>query len=190
MAAVDTNADPARVLQVALAEFSALRGEIKDRSASAWTMVSLNITATSAVLGFVLSKGADPLLLLALPIVAPSLGMLFIDHAYNINNLGSYIGARIRPLIVGASGEPSLLGYEDAMDTYEQRRLLRFLPFGLPLTLLFSGIPIGCLVFVVPSLHASWSWLLWAFGIGLVTTQLVLWLLFLLRPRLFDAYAR
>ena len=148
--------------------------------------MNLNVTATAAILGFVLSDKADPRLLLALPIVSPALGMLFIDHAYNINNLGSYINKKVRPIVREASGCSRLLGYEEAMDAYEQKKLLRFIPFGMPLTVLFSGVPLASLCFVVTSLDAGWAWAVWALGLVLAATQLSLWVLFLVDPQRLD----
>jgi hypothetical protein len=183
---MDPSADRSAVLQAALAEFSALRTEIKDRSSAAWALVNLNVTATAAILGFVLSDNADPRLLLVLPLVAPAFGLLFLDHAYNINNLGSYIGKRLRPLIVEVAGTGGLLGYEDAIDQYEQHRLLRFVPLGLPLTLMFSVLPLAALVFVIPSLDALWGWVVWSSGLVLVAIQSSLWLIFVLDPGRLD----
>jgi hypothetical protein len=178
--------EPDAILQAALAEFSDLRTEIQNRSGAAWTLVNLNVTATAAILGFVLSDKADPRLLLALPIVSSALGMLFIDHAYNINNLGSYINKKIRPVVREASGNDRLLGYEEAMDTYEQKKLLRFIPFGMPLTVLFSGVPLVSLCFVLGSLGTGWAWTVWALGLVLVAAQLSLWVLFLVDPQRLD----
>ncbi len=178
------------ILQVSLAEFSALRSEIKDRSSSAWALVALDVTGTTAVLGFLLSKNADPKLLLALPLFAPALGLLFIDHAYNINNLGSYINKRIRPLLVEASGSTQILGYEEVIDQYEEHRFLRLVPLGLPLSLFFSVLPLAALVFAVPSLDAPWAWIVWAFGVLLTVVQSTLWLIFMLNPGRLDPLKR
>jgi hypothetical protein len=183
---VTDGVDKGSVLQAALAEFSALRSEIQARSGTGWTLVNLNLTATTAILGVVLSDKVTPRLLLALPLIAPSLGLLFIDHAYNINNIGSYIGARLRPIVTQAAGHNDLLGYEAVIDKYEGNRILRMLPLGLPLTLLFSGIPVAALVFVVPSLDAAWAWVVWAFGLSLVLLQTSLWALFMIDPRRLD----
>lgn len=177
-----------RIVQITLAEYSALRREIQNRSAHAWTLVSINVTVTAAVLGFVISDGADPRLLLVLPLIAPSLGMLFIDHAYNIRNLGSYIGKRIRPLIIQTTNSTDLLRYEDEIDKYEENRFLRLVPFGLPLTVLFTVVPMAGLIFVIPSLDAAWSWIVWSFGLVLVLAQLVLWLMFVVNPVRFDSF--
>ena len=191
-------ANNSAVLQVALAEFSALRSEIKDRSSYAWALVNLDITATAALFGFVLSKSAESTDLLmdferlcrrtAIGSAGnrPALGLLFLDHAYNINNLGSYIGKRLRPIVLEAAGSTDLLGYEEAMDQYEEHRFLRLIPLGLPITLLFSALPAGGLIFVIPSLHAGWAWIVWAFGLLLVLVQTTLWLTFMLNPGRMD----
>jgi hypothetical protein len=181
--------DPANrsaILQVSLAEFAAVRSEIKDRSSAAWALVALDVTGTTAVLGFLLSKNADPKLLLALPLFAPALGLLFIDHAYNINNLGSYINKRIRPLVVEAAGSTEILGYEDVIDRYEEHRFLRLVPLGLPLSLFFSVLPLAAIVFAVPSLDAAWAWIVWGFGVLLTLVQSSLWLTFLIDPGRLD----
>jgi hypothetical protein len=170
------------VLSVVLAEFNALRGEIKDRNSSAYTLLNINITATTAVAGFVLSGRAKPILLLILPLLSPALGMLFVDHSYNIDNLGSYIKSRLRPLATAAAGNSLLLGYEDFVDEYEQKKFLRFMPFGLPLTLLFAGPPFAALLFSWTELKDYWAWALWVAGLLMFIAFIALWFKFLFAP--------
>ncbi len=170
------------VIQVVLSEFTALRKEISDRSNGAWLLMNLNITATATVAGFVLSDKADPLLLLLLPILSPSLGMLYIDHAYNIINIGNYINDELKPILNGMAQASGLLGYEERVDQYERRKLLRFLPLGLPMMIVFSVAPLAALAFSFSSLDAAWAWILWAGGALLIATYLVLWMSFLLIP--------
>jgi hypothetical protein len=169
-------------LNVITAEFNALRGEIKDRSSYAYTLLNINITATTAVAGFVLSGKADPLLLLILPLLSPALGMLFVDHAYNIDNIGEYIKSRLRPLATAAAGDSRLLGYEDFVAEYEQNKLLRILPLGLPLTLLFAGPPFAALLFSWAELKDSWAWALWIAGLLMFVAFIALWSRFLFAP--------
>jgi hypothetical protein len=176
------NDDKKAMLNVVLAEFQALRGEIKDRASAAYTILNLNITATAAVAGFVLSDKADPRLLLILPLLSPALGMLFVDHSYNIANLGNYINERLRPLAIAAAGDSRLLGYEEFVDKYEQNKLLRFLPLGFPLMLLFAGFPCAALVFSAMKLEHAWAWALWAAGVLMVITYIALWTVFIIAP--------
>jgi hypothetical protein len=177
-----SNAHGGDVLNVALSEFNALRDEIKDRGGAAYTLLNINITATTAVVGVVLTEKVPPTLLLVLPLISPALGMLFVDHAFNISNLGSYIQEQLRPLVTHAVGDQRVLGYEEFVRRYEQNRLLRFLPFGLPLTLLFAGPPLGALVFTWSQLKATWALALWIAGLVLFVAFLALWLRFLLAP--------
>jgi hypothetical protein len=169
-------------LNVVLAEFNALRGEIKNRSSTAFTLLNINITATAAVAGFVLSDKADPKLLLILPLLSPALGMLFVDHSYNITNLGHYINTQIRPFITDITGDSRLLGYEEFVDEYEKSKLLRFLPLGFPLMLLFAGFPCTALILLVNGLDHPWSWALWGVGVLMVITYIALWTIFIIAP--------
>lgn len=83
--------DPESLQRIALAEFSALRNEIGSRSTAQHTLINLSITAIGAVVGFALAQKGNLSLLLLLPILSPSLGMLYLDHALNIMNIGNYI---------------------------------------------------------------------------------------------------
>ncbi len=119
-------------VQTALAEFSALRDEIANRSSAQHTLIGLNLTAIGGIGGFVLSEHADVRLLLLLPILSPALGLLFFDHAINIKKIGTYIGEELRPALVAILGPIGTMRYEEVIAQYEQRKFLRFLPFALP----------------------------------------------------------
>lgn len=144
--------------------------------------MGLNATVSSAVAGFVLARQADPLLLLLLPLLCPSLGLLLIDHATNIGNIGQYIDTQLKPMIQEAAGESRLLAYEEWVDRYEQQPLRRLLPFGIPLVLLFNVVPVGALLFTVTRLTTPWSWVLWVLGLIVTGIQVAFWAGFLLPP--------
>src|SRR3954451_15704021 len=80
-----------RTPEDARAEFAAYRQEILHRSSQQYTLLALDLTALTAIAGFVLSDNADRLLLLLLPIVSSSIGLLWYDPARNIDSLGTYI---------------------------------------------------------------------------------------------------
>jgi hypothetical protein len=174
--------DPAGVLTAALGEFAKLRDEIAGRSTTVWTLVGLNATASSAVAGFVLAQKADPLVLLVLPLLVPSLGLLVIDHATNIGQIGDYINQVIRPLVREVTREPRLLCYEEWVDKWETRPLRRTLAFGLPLVLLFTVTPIYALVYTVSKIDTAALWALWVTGAAMTAFQVALWVLFLVPP--------
>lgn len=174
--------DRASVIQVSLAEFGKLRDEISGRSTSLWTLLGLNATVSSAVAGFVLGKQADPMLLLLLPLLTPSLGLLVIDHATNIGNIGTYINSVLKPLLQSAAGEPRLLSYEEWVDRYEEKTVRRILPFGIPLVLLFNVVPVASLIYTVTRIPDGWTWVLWSFGVVMTVVQVAFWCAFLLPP--------
>jgi hypothetical protein len=182
-----SEADDAR-RETALAEFSALRQEIGARSGVQHQLMALNITALAAIGGFVISDKASPLLLLMLPIVSPALGILWHDHARNIENIGTYIKDELKPILVETSGgDETLLSYEERIDEYERRRSSRFLPLAVPLFVLFAGFSIVALVFaffaiVDEEAGSPQIWTVWALGVGMVLIYLWLWSSFVRAP--------
>ena len=176
------DADQGVVVQVALAEFNKLRDEISGRSGSAWTLLGLNATVTSAVAGFVLAQKADPLLLLLLPLLNPALGLLFLDHATNIGNIGTYIDTVLKPLLRGAAREERLMGYEEWVDKYETNPFRRLLPFGIPLVLLFNITPVASLVYSARFVDTAWGWAIWGLGVLVTGVQVAFWAAFLGPP--------
>jgi hypothetical protein len=175
--------DRAAVVQVSIAEFNKLRDEIGARSGSAWTLLGLNATVSSTVAGFVLAQKANPLALLLLPLLAPSLGLLFIDHATNIGNIGTYINTVLKPLLREAADDERLLSYEEWVDNFERQPVRRLLPFGIPLVLLFNAVPIGSLVFSASRLDDLWwAWVLWTIGLAATAIQFAFWVALLGPP--------
>jgi hypothetical protein len=171
-----------RSLNVVVAEFNALRKEIADRSITSYTLLSLNITASGTVVGFVISGKADPLLLLVLPVFSPSLGMLFIDHSTTIVGIGNYINSTLRPLAQEFAPDTRILAWEQRVDEHELRARFRIFATGIPLTILFAGVPVGALVFSFTSVEEIWSWALWVAGVVLVGLFLVYWIDWQSRP--------
>lgn len=74
-----------------LAEFAALRAEIAQRSSTQQALIALNLTAVATVLGFALTKQSSRGLLLLVPVISPSLGLLWLDHHRNIRLIAEYI---------------------------------------------------------------------------------------------------
>jgi hypothetical protein len=173
----ESAATQALIVQVALAEFNKLREEIAGRSTAEWTLLGLNVTASATTVGLVIAYKADIKLLLLLPLLTPSLGMLVIDHAFNISRIGQYIRDILAPTLRKATGENALLGYESWVQAYERQTVPRLLPFGIPLILLFSGVPIGALVVAFPTAAFPTDvWGLWLLGLLATGVQVYFWL--------------
>lgn len=174
----------AAIVQVSLAAFSAAKTEIADRSKAQHTLIQLNITAVGTIVGFVLANKADPQLLLLLPLLSPALGMLHLDHAVNIANIGSFIDAVVRAKLAAAAAVADVMGYEEHVRSFERRLVLRFLLFGIPVLLLFAGVPVYSLLFLRlrGTIVAPWAITLWWSGTVLVLAYFWLWLVFMFRP--------
>lgn len=151
-------------------EFSTLRQEIENRSNAQLTLISLNLTAIGTLGGFVLSEKSDPRLLLLLPILCPSIGMLYLDHALVIQTIGDYIK------------DVLAVRWEERVRAHERRGVLRFLLFGTPIVLMFLGAPAFALVRLWGILGGVWEWSLWVIGLILVVAFLWFWIAFLLNP--------
>jgi hypothetical protein len=175
--------DPESLQKMALSEFSALRNEIGSRSSAQHVLINVSITAIGAVVGFALAKEGSPLLLLLLPILSPSLGMLYLDHAINIINIGNYIDGQLKPVL-------PVMRYEEVVRSHEQRGPLRVLPYGLPIFIIFAGVPLGSLIVTFRIIQEPRMWMLWSIGLILVLVYLSFWIYFMLLPYLIELSPR
>jgi len=158
-----------------LAEFSALRAEVQRRSTTQQALVGLNLTVLAAVAGAVASSDVGADFLLVLPLVSSVLGLFWLDHARNIELIGSYIANELW------HWEPSWESYGRNLNT---RMSWRVLEFGLPVSLVFVGGSVAALVLtVVEGLGGRGAYVLWALGLALVTAYLAAWLPFLTKQR-------
>jgi hypothetical protein len=177
--------DPAsgRRVDVLLTEFKALRDEINQRATYCHTIININVIASGTVASFALGGDGRLSLLLVLPILGPVLGLLWLDHSYAIRGMGDYIARLSRRVNEEAGGDGTLLGWETHLDESERvHKILRFLPLGVPIGLLFAGIPLTALVRLVTVQTSPWEWVTWAFGAVMTLTFSAMWVIFLLRP--------
>jgi hypothetical protein len=177
-------ASPSQVRDVAMAEFKALRDEIGSRATSSHTLININAVASGVVAGLVVGNPSRVELLLLLPILSPVLGLLWLDHAHNIRNIGDYINTTLRPLVastLGPGGE-AVLAWEEHVDRYEQRAWLRFLPLGVPVIVLFAAVPVASLARTAAHLATPWQWVLWVGGALLTSCFVMLWARLILQP--------
>lgn len=77
--------------EATLRQFEILWAEIARRSNAQQALVAATVTGTGTVGGLVATKGAAPILLVVLAVVSPVFGLLWLDHARNINEIGRFI---------------------------------------------------------------------------------------------------
>jgi hypothetical protein len=144
---------------IVLAIYNSLRDEIKTRSTAQAGLVALNVTAIGVLGGFYFGKPeSPPEILLLIPMVSSVLGMLWIDHAINIANQGSFIQNVVMPELMQSIDLPSIPNYEVSIRGMEQRAGLRLFVLGAPIFLIFAGIPLAAMLYafyVAPSIKAA-----------------------------------
>src|SRR5918996_3585251 len=144
---------------IVLAIYNSLREEIKTRSTAQAGLVTLNVTAIGVLGGFFFGKAENtPEILLLIPMVSSVLGMLWIDHAINIANQGSFIQNVVMPELMQSIDLPSIPNYEVSIRRMEQRAGLRLFVLGAPILLIFVGIPLAAMLYafyVAPSIEAA-----------------------------------
>lgn len=160
----------ARVIEVALAEFTALRSEIDNANSSQQTIININITAAGLIFSFVLANKADPLLLLVASGISSALGMYIQGSWYHVRRITRYIDTTLRPLMVTYTGESKVFGWEQEV-LVRRASWGRVVPVGLATAVLFSLIPLVVLIWVIPYLKSSTGWLAWAIAMLLFLMQ-------------------
>lgn len=74
-----------------LRQFEVLWSEIARRSNAQQALLAATVTITGTIGGLVVTNRADSVLLVVLAIVSPVLGLLWLDHARNIGEIGNFI---------------------------------------------------------------------------------------------------
>lgn len=92
-------------LDVALAEFNALRAEINNRMTTQAALVGVGLTALGVIVGLVVEKQADQRLLLAVPPLALTVNILWAVENRQIGCIGVYIRTTLWPYLCEAVGE-------------------------------------------------------------------------------------
>lgn len=80
---------------VRLAEFSALRSEIGQRTGIQQALIALNLTVAGTVGGIVASGQGHGRLFLVVMFVSATFGILWLDHHLAIHQIGSYIDEKL-----------------------------------------------------------------------------------------------
>jgi hypothetical protein len=123
-------------------------------------------------------------LLLLVPVISAILGLIWIDHATNISNLGDFIRERLTPALKTAAAMESLPDYEDAVRLYERRKMAVLRLFGLPPFLVFVLTPLVAMLIALDAARHGWLfWSLFGLDIVLLAVFVAYWAPFLRGPR-------
>jgi hypothetical protein len=180
--------------QAALTEFTTLRAEIANRSTAQYTLVAITLVAASTLGGLTLGPGhVQSSILLLLSPICTATGLLWLDHAHAIYQIGDYIRDKLWPFIricldsTPATSEGTSAAATQELPSYEiyalagkqiiiERGVLLF-PFGLifvltPAVSTFIAARVG---------DQSWVYAVSAVDALLILALLFAWILFLSR---------
>jgi hypothetical protein len=90
---------PDRSVDVALAEFNSLRAEILNHITTQSALVGIGLTALGVIVGFVVKEKGDDQLLLAIPLLAALVNLLYAAETYRCNTIGTYIQHTLWPYL-------------------------------------------------------------------------------------------
>ncbi len=162
-------------VDVALAEFTALRSEIDNLAGAHRTMMHLNITVVAALLGFVLANRADPHLLLALPPISGAIGLVYQWYVVHAKKIGDYINEHLRPMLAEYTGDDRVLAWEHQLRTTVYPTIGSNLSGRLSYLVIFPAVPVVSLVATFPLLDSGWYVAVWIVGAALSATQITTW---------------
>lgn len=136
-------------VDVALAEFNALRAELTTHMTGQNTMIGLGVTAIGVVVGLAFGGSGDRQLLAIVPIVASVIILTYCGEAYRIVSIGRYIRDVLWPFLSERthdrlpSWEGSLLTSERGPGSIvESPVIVMFFVVGLITAFLADDIPV------------------------------------------------
>jgi hypothetical protein len=94
-----------RAVDVAIAEFNALRAEIVSHVTAQAALVGLALTAAGVILGFTVKEGADQRLLLAIPPLTLLVVLLHTAETFRAALIGRYIATELWEDLEGRVGK-------------------------------------------------------------------------------------
>jgi hypothetical protein len=145
-------------------QFEVLWAEIARRSNAQQALVAATVTATGTLAGLAVTDKADPVVLVVLAVVAPTFGLLWLDHARNIGEIGNFIRCNW-----GSDWGPNWEQlYAEGKNTREGR--FRFAIFITAVILVFVGPAFGGLVASVCQLDGQLLFIAAWGGAALLTT--------------------
>lgn len=106
----------ARKVEVALAEFDALRAEILVRRGAQKSLVAIALTAYGVLFTFSLGSDGDERLLLLVPPLGFALCLLQLGESFHIHRIGRYIKGKLWPTLT------ELTGYQHSWEREHSKR--------------------------------------------------------------------
>lgn len=158
--------------EATIRQFEVLWAEVARRSNAQQALIAATVTATGTVGGLAVTGKADPVLLVVLAAVSPIFGLLWLDHARNIGEIGDFIRCNW-----GRDWGPN---WEQQYAEKKNSRAGRF-RFGIfitAVTLVFVGPAVGGLLASVCELDGKLPlWVAWGGSAVLTALFTISWVI-------------
>jgi hypothetical protein len=132
-----------RGVDIDLSEYTALRAEIAQRSTSQSQIIAASLTVAGLGLTAGLVPGGWAAAALVIPILCAVLGLMWGDHAVQIEKAGAYIEHHLGPHLRSAANDPELMMWERVakVDLPSSPRLLSRLGVPVLAAILAPSVP-------------------------------------------------
>jgi hypothetical protein len=157
-------------VDAALAEFEAIRSEVRAKAGGRLNLIGIYITAISVVGGLVLSGGVDAKILLAIPLLSSGFALAIVGEGRDLAIAASYVHDVLRPIIVDHTSENRLFGFEQY---YRDRSLGPFLAKSVGMGILFPGVSVAILATSAFRLKSPEEWTAWCAGIAMLVATMI-----------------
>jgi hypothetical protein len=148
---------------ILVAEYGAIQALVAQKETASHALVGAYLTLATVILGFVLTKDADPRLMLALPVLSAISGITILRRREDQETANRYIREILRPVAAQCSGDCQILAWNDFYSHYRNARPF-FYEFGLQLVFPLSGA--AALAAVTPHLNSPVEWWTWLAGLA------------------------
>jgi hypothetical protein len=173
---VSMSGEPSARISALLEQFKAIKAEIIQRSTAQAAPVQINMTAIGLFAGSTFWH-LDWRMLFIIPILSPVLGMVYLDHAAAIRQLGWFSRSEVWPQVCAATN-CQIPDFEEYVTHIEKKSRERLFLLGLPTFVVFALIPITALV--APFFTRDWHEIqvMAIPGIVLITLYIFYWIPF------------
>lgn len=135
--------EPDRSVDVALAEYNALRAEILGHTTSQNTVLGLGVTAIGVVLGLGINAPGQRAILVFVPVLAGIVILVYWGLAYRIVVIGKYTQMVLWPCLPRPISDVGLLSWEGSLAHLESTRPHRSLSQIVEVTVTLLLIVLG-----------------------------------------------
>jgi hypothetical protein len=111
--------------------------------------------------GLYFAQKADAQVLLLIPLLSPTLGIMWVNHAIGIGNIGRFVQDKIMPRLSKTLRSDDLPDYEKLVRDHDKRKGAVFLRRYAPVLLIFALLPAGALVIAL-LVPGDKDWKFWA----------------------------